>query len=374
MFGRPLYFLDKHIYQVGYTPAPSTRIVLSDKPVGWVLLITILVLSVVLCISWTLIDRRRKNYQKLDFWFRIYLAYYLFVSMDFYAIFKINLVQMPFPNAAALLSSFGQSSKINLLFNTIGVSPLYSILTGVFEMIAAVLLLNRRTRVLGSLLMMAALINIVSLNLSYNVDVKLLSILMLIIDAYLLSPYLIDVVKFLCFSAAKPLSEKQFVFTISRKHRLLQLILVLVPLWVTFDLIIRSNHVKNIVKVQKQVYYQVSTFIKDNDTLPPLLTDTLRIKNLLFTSFYARKYAVIYTMKDSDVYYNYSWDQKQQRIHLMSLDKGRSVVDFSYKTLPQQKIQLTGVYKSQRVTMLCKEISLDNLPISQEKFTWVERK
>jgi hypothetical protein len=326
-------------------------------------LITIVILSSIISLAWTLLDRRRKNYEELDYWFRAYLAYYLFIGMDFYAMFKMNLAQMPFPNAA---------DKLNLLFNTIGVSPGYSILTGVFEFLAAALLLSRKTRAAGALLLMGVLINIVSLNLCYNVNVKLLSILMLCVDGYLLAPYLPGLINFFCFSGTTTLPLEQLVFNTKWKRIVFCVASVLIPVWVTVGLFVRSNHVKSILKAQKQDYYEVTTFISGKDTLAPLLTDTLRIKNILFTAFYAHKYVVIYNMRDSAINYDYQWNARRDNIRLTPFNKGMDIIEFSYKNVSNQELELSGSYNNHQVRISCKKKPLNDLPILRDKFSWVE--
>jgi hypothetical protein len=310
----------------------------------------------------------------MDFWFRWYLAYYLFLCMDFYAVFKINLIQMPYPNAEALLAPLGQRSRMHLLFNTVGVSPMYSILTGLFEFIAAALLLNRKSRMLGSVLMMVVLINVVSLNLCYNINVKLLSLLMLSVDLFLMTPYLSPLIKFFGFSKADILLKQETIPVAKWKTNVFNLFVIVTCCWVTVYLTIRSEGVKKTISTQNQHLYDVSVFLRQKDTLSSAPADTFRIKKLLFTAYYAHQYAVVYNMQDSARYYDYTWDDRRQKIRLIPLQKNAPGAEFLYRALPNRQLLLTGMYRQQNIQMLCNEVSLSNLPVNRDKFRWVQKK
>jgi hypothetical protein len=373
VFSRPLYFLDRHFFRIGYVPDTRNPIILSDKPVGWVLLLAIFCLSVLATLTWSFADRRRKNYVALNFWFRWYLAYYLFIALDFYAVFKMTLAQIPFPNADVLLAPFGRNTRESLFFNTIGVSPVYSILTGAFEFIAAVLLLNRKTRVLGCVLMAAALINVACLNLCYNIDVKLMSLLLLAIDVYLLAPYLPRIFKFFYSSEAVAMPASPYIPKGGWRTTLVNVLILLTACWVTLDLVIRSNRIKDQLHAEKQKYYEVQT-IQGNDTTSATLTDSMRIKNILFTAWYAHKYAVACDARDSMTYYDYTWDYQQRCIRLTPWQKTNPVAELSFGLLPNNRMKVAGNYRGRNIEMIWEEKALPDLPLLKEKFRWVQKK
>src|SRR4030095_10507846 len=75
------------------------------------------------------------------------------------------------------------------LWAFMSVSRPYVVFTGVVEFVGGVLLLTRRTTCMGALITTGAMINLFLLNLTYDVNVKLLSGQMLLMAVVLLAPY-----------------------------------------------------------------------------------------------------------------------------------------------------------------------------------------
>ncbi len=69
-----------------------------------------------------------------------------------------------------------------------GASPAYGWFTGIIKITGAALLVFRQTTTLGALILLAALSNIVVLNLSYDVPAKLFAIHLFLTSIFLLWP------------------------------------------------------------------------------------------------------------------------------------------------------------------------------------------
>src|SRR5450755_2616110 len=189
IFSAPFHWLDQHIFHTGYDPAKHSSNP-GDNHFGVVFCLTILLISVIGTIIWTALIRKTTDYDKALYWFRLYLRYILGMVLFFYGIIKVIPVQMPYPGIATLLTPLGENDRQYLLWNFMGASPGYMIFTGLCEMTAGLLLFNRRTKVLGYLLSVVVLINVVALNIFYNVPVKMFSIQLFIYNLFLLAPYL----------------------------------------------------------------------------------------------------------------------------------------------------------------------------------------
>jgi hypothetical protein len=364
VFPKPLYWLDRHIYHFGVKPPMGYNTVSLDSPLDWAMMITILWISLAGCIIWGILDRQRANYHRLDYWFRMYLAWYLFIMMAFYAIFKITMAQMPFPNAEGLFKPLGNYSRVFLLFNFMGASPGYSIFTGVCEFLVAVLVLSRRTRVLGALLMLAILVNILSLNIFYNVMQKLLVINLLIVTLYILSPFLSRLANIFIFLKPDSLLEETYHFNTPWKKYLLSALLI-IPVWVSFATVLRGIEVARSDQFRKQQkVYRVMSFVSDGGTLPPLLTDQLRIQKIAFTAMYAHQYLVVYDMSGVPSRFDYVRDTIKKTITFPG-------AQLTYKDLTGDKLELDGQWRKHQVSMLLAPMRLDTLPLVKEKINWV---
>ena len=104
------------------------------------------------------------------------------------ALAKILPMQMPFPSLSRLLEPYGYFSPMGVLWASIGASRSYEVFTGAAEMSAAILLFVRPTATLGALVALACTIMIFTLNMTYDVPVKLFSFHLLVMSLFLLAP------------------------------------------------------------------------------------------------------------------------------------------------------------------------------------------
>lgn len=119
---------------------------------------------------------------------RTYVRWALATTLFSYGMAKVSLVQFPAPTTDRLLQRFGDASPMGLLWTFMGFSPIYQRATGLVEVLAAVLLVPRRTAPLGALLASAAMLQVVLLNVTFDVSVKLFATQLLAMSLLLASP------------------------------------------------------------------------------------------------------------------------------------------------------------------------------------------
>jgi hypothetical protein len=159
-----------------------------DTTYDYVMLFTMGSIAMLAAIAWTVADRRRIDYRKLDAALRVYVRYVLGFTMMSYGFAKVFKTQFPFPSADRLNETYGESSPMGLLWTMMGYSPGYNLFTGGIEVLGGLLLLWRRTALLGSIVSAGALANIVALNVFYDVPVKLYSTHLLLMSVYVMAP------------------------------------------------------------------------------------------------------------------------------------------------------------------------------------------
>ena len=117
----------------------------------------LLLCSALIAIVWSLLDRRRSEYQSLHAWVRLLVRYSLAISLFWYGFDKVFVAQMApaWMYLERLVERFGDMSPAGLLWAFIGYSPAYQIFGGLAEVAAASLLLFRRTTTLGALIAMS---------------------------------------------------------------------------------------------------------------------------------------------------------------------------------------------------------------------------
>lgn len=113
------------------------------------------------------------------------LAFYL-LQYGFDKVFKS---QFYFPESNTLHTPLGHLSKDILFWSAMGSSYWYNLFMGTIEIIPALFLLHNKTRMLGAFVAFAVLLNVWMINMSFDITVKVLSTLLVLITIYLLSFY-----------------------------------------------------------------------------------------------------------------------------------------------------------------------------------------
>src|ERR1700733_10176871 len=112
----------------------------SDTTFDYVLILSMMVMAVIGTLIWTLSDRHRPNYQRLNYWFTLTLRYYCAYTMFSFGLSKIYKLQFPNPSLRSLIQPLGTYSPMHLAWTFFGYSGPYSRIAGWSEIISGVLL------------------------------------------------------------------------------------------------------------------------------------------------------------------------------------------------------------------------------------------
>jgi hypothetical protein len=159
-----------------------------DKLIDWVHAFCLLVVAAVVTAAWSAVDRRRANYATAHKWFHVFMRFAVGSTMAGYGMVKAFPLQMPAPNLQRLLEPFGDFSPMGVLWYSIGASRGYEMFAGFTELTGAVLLFIPRLRILGAMVTLAACVQIFTLNMTYDVPVKLFSFHLILMSLFLLAP------------------------------------------------------------------------------------------------------------------------------------------------------------------------------------------
>jgi hypothetical protein len=205
-----------------------------DTLFQWVRVAFLFVVAAVSTAVWSLLDRRRPSYAfALDF-LRSYLRYGLAFTMLFYGTVKIFPIQFAPPSLNHLLEPYGDSSPMGLLWTFMGFSRLYTTFSGLVEVLGAVLLLWRRTTLLGAIIVAGATANVLLLNLSYDVPVKLYSAHLLVMALFLAAPDGIRLLRTALVRRAAPLPPLSEPWPWPRVEQLRPWLKVALVAWCSF--------------------------------------------------------------------------------------------------------------------------------------------
>ncbi len=190
-----------------------------DKVFDWVLVFCLLIITAVTTIVWSVLDRQRLSYVALNKWFRVFIRFALASQMLTYGMAKLVPLQMPFPFLIRLLEPFGNFSPMGVLWSSVGASPAYEMFAGSAEVLAGILLIIPATATLGALVCLADCIQIFTLNMTYDVPVKLFSFHLLLMCLFLLAPELRRLADFFILNRVPGPSTRAPLFTTRRANR-----------------------------------------------------------------------------------------------------------------------------------------------------------
>jgi hypothetical protein len=204
---------------IGIESISTTQNGSGDRTYDYVLLFCQLGLAVAATLVWTLVDRKSQHRERVLEGVRIYVAVFLGMQMLEYGFLKIFQLQFLSPPPGELAKSYGESSPMNLLWTFMGVSGPYQMAAGFLEFVPGVLLLFRRTRVVGALVLVAVLANVVLLNLCFDVPVKLFSIHLWLMALFLAAPALPRLAATLVLERPVPSAPAPRLFESERTRR-----------------------------------------------------------------------------------------------------------------------------------------------------------
>lgn len=138
-----------------------------------------------LALLWCAIDRQKYRYNKLEYILQVLIRYFLAYTIMQYGAAKV--VDMQFTSSInGLDTRVIDLGPMGIAWTFFGFSYQYEFFIGCGQILAAMLLLYRRTATLGAILMVTIMANIVFVNFSFNVCVKFFSSTYLVMALYLL--------------------------------------------------------------------------------------------------------------------------------------------------------------------------------------------
>src|SRR6476646_10948137 len=254
---------------------------------GWVTAFCVLMIATAATVVWSLLDRSRENYAELHKWFRLFVRFALAGQLIFYGISKVLPVQMAFPSLTRLLQPVGTLSPMGVLWTHMGSSPAYEIFTGCAELAGGLLLIIPRTATLGALIGLAAMIQVFTLNMTYDVPAKLLAFHTMLLACFLLAPDVPRLVRFLLLRRTTSLSAEPQLFRGVRANRIALVAQIIFGLWLVG---LDCHYAWGIWTTRgggrplPPLYgiWEVEKMSIDEQPRPPLLTDSTRWGRAIF--------------------------------------------------------------------------------------------
>lgn len=265
-----------HLEGIHLGPTGST-----DSYADYIHLLVIAVASAVICLVWTLLDRRRPHYRRLGGWVVVAARHYLMAVMLLYGLVKVFEGQFLFPGLSRLVQPLGEVSPMGLLWTFMGYSKPYTLFGGLGEVTGGLLLLSRRTTTLGALITAAVMSNVVMINFSYDVPVKLHASHLLLIALVLIALDARRLLNLFVRNRPVPAADLSPQLTGRRARTaglLAQAVVVLAAVWlpVEMGMKLEMRFGPRPPRCSLCGIWDVESFVVDGDVRPPLTTDSER--------------------------------------------------------------------------------------------------
>jgi len=150
-------------------------------------------------------------------WMTQYFRVALVTVMLVYAVAKVVPTQFGFLTPADLITPYGARSGFWALWDFMAASTGYTIFSGLSELAGSLLLCFRRTSVLGGLVIAGVMLNVLALNIAYNINAIGAATTIFAMDLALIGPALPSVFRFLLGARAEPVELPGAVVRTSRR-------------------------------------------------------------------------------------------------------------------------------------------------------------
>ena len=344
-----------------------------DTTFDYVLMLTQFILSLLIGIIWSVLDKKRSSYNTAYYWLCVLVRYFLAGMMLSYGFTKVFHLQMPYPYLSRLLQPYGDSSPMGLAWTYVGQSKAFSVFVGWSEVVCGLLLVFRATTLLGALLSIVVMGNVVMINLCYDVPVKLFSSTLELMSFYLAAPYFPAL--YTLFIKHQPVVfEKQQQPFFAKKWiritvKILKILIIADALYYGVVNNIEGSKAYGDDMPKPPLYgiYNSVTVIRNNDTLAPLTTDTTRWKQLVIQ---AKNFAKIKMMNDTVFNYNFKVDTITHTALVYQNADSNKKSRFIY-TIDTAYLTLKGNIKSDSVYMRLKRYDEKKFRLMNRGFHWI---
>lgn len=304
-------------------------------------------------------------------WFTVIASYYLALQLFTYGFDKVFKAQFFLPEPNTLFTTVGETPADLLYWSVMGASRSYTVFTGILEVVAAVLLLFRRTRTIGGLTAFAILLNVVAINFSFDISVKIFSTFLLLLSCAIVAP---DADRLAGFILRKDRIGNQGWSPECRTrkaHALYATAKGLVICIMLFDVlasyVVAANFNDDAApRPPMHGAYEVTAFVANGDSIPPLATEHRRWRRAFV---HRRGYLIVQTMDDRMKDYRLRLDTAGRRMLITDPYDGETSV-LGYAVRDSSTVTLAGILHEDTLAVACRRLDLSALPLLRNEFHW----
>ena len=344
-----------------------------DTTWNWVQMFLIVSIALPGTVIWSVLDRRRSNYQRLLYWFTVVVRYYLaFILIDYGSV-KVFKTQFSVPSEYRLTETYGQSSPMGLAWTFLGFSNGFNYFMGFAEVVGGFLLLIRKTKTFGAMFCMTVTANIVAINYCFDVPVKIFSSMLFLMAVFIAAPDIHRLIRFFILNRESRLKT----YAPSPKSKRWKIILLLVK--TIFIASVLYNSTKQAIQAKDQygddapkpkLYgnYRVETFYKDTSVIPPLTTDKTRWNRVILSNF---DRCTVQMMDDTLQAYTYQVNPDTYEIRFSDQFNDDVKYTFKYQQTDKDHIEMKSEAPYDSIYMKLVRLETDDYLLMKRGFHWI---
>lgn len=333
----------------------------NDNFINWLI---IAIIAGIGTFVWDSIYKKDINYDQLYYWIRVLVRYRLAIGVIAYGFLKFFPIQSPIPSISNLNTEYGDFTAWKLFSLGLGVVPSYQSFLGLVEIVGGLLLLNRKTTTIATLIILPFAGNVAISNIAYEGGEYVYAFYLISLALYL---FAFDAIRlFNLLSLEKPTLPNTFQPIFNKKWN--QARVAIKFGYVLFFVIFYG--LKTYGGYQKGGYhfpaqkgldntaglYNVSEFKWNNQNIPYSKTDTIRWQNVVFEqwntiSIKSNKAVLLEHLPSEEIFkedslrvYELSGSQGRH-YYQYSVDPSKSTLSLSNKNVNHQNDKYTLSFK-----------------------------
>lgn len=343
-----------------------------DTTYAYILVLVKLLIVIAGSSLWLFFSKKSNNYIKLYYLLLTLTRYYIAYVMLSYGFYKIIQSQFPYPSLLRLIQPYGDSSPMGLAWTFMGYSENYNLFTGSCEIIGALLLLFRRTKMFGALFTMSVCTTIFVMNLCFDIPVKLFSLHLLLFTAFIATDDIKRIIAFFFTNQPTMPHITPFYFANHKKKKLLNIFKGLTIVYLIYTGYVDtkkaySEYGAGAPKPPLYGIYNAKFKSINKDTIPLLYGDTIHWKQIVIVD---SGLARIKTLNDSVKKYVFEVDTLKSKIKFYKINDTITQYNFSFK-YKKPALTLTGKIKKDSIKMEFSQFDESKMLLNSRGFHWI---
>jgi hypothetical protein len=330
----------------------------NDTRVGLAAVLTFLVLAVLAAATWTMIDKGRKFPSHFKY-MHTFARYYLAFIMLSYGMMKVFDQQFHlFPDSMSV--TVGHVNPMNVLWICMSISKSYKFFGGLCEIVPAILLMFGRTSTIGALIALGALLNVLMLNVAYEVPLKLFLLNLILFAIFILLPQIKRLYRIFVLQRTASLFSIQPLLSNHKRLRYIVKFLIL-GLWLFMFLKLNIGYVIEENSPYKQLMgiYPVGQFSrKPLKTLQP--SDSLEWREVAIDDY---DLIDIRLTNDSIFEWSMKVDTTKKLLKLTSPQDTAATGLIHFSLVSPNTWKFEGIFKNDSVSFVSKRIGMYAMPL-----------